>query len=91
MDITIEEDFPLSGGAILGIILFLMVLMAVAAAFLVLWLNKIGIISIYVPKYLRVYCLKNYMSYEEREIYGHDAQVGDIIMNAKELNLRVNI
>lgn len=91
MELSIREVFPLSGGAIFTIILFMMLFMALVVSVLILWLNKIGIISIYVPKKLRVYCLKNYMSYEEREIYGHDAQVGDIIQNAKELNLRVNI
>jgi hypothetical protein len=70
MEISIEEVFPLSAGAIFTIILFMMFFFAIVLAVLVLWLNKIGIISIYVPKYLRVYCLKSYMSYEEREIYG---------------------
>ena len=65
--------------------------MVIVGAALVLWLNKIGVINIYVRKELRIWCLKNYMSAEEREFYGHDAQVGDIIQNAKELQQRSQI
>lgn len=90
-DIQYVEVFPLSAGQIFIIIFFIMIFMAIAGAALVLWLNKIGVISIYVPKKIRVFCLKNYMSAEEREIYGHEAQVTDIIHNAKELNQRSQI
>jgi hypothetical protein len=67
----------LSGGAIFSIILFTLIFMAVAAFALVLWLNKEGYINIYLPKKLRVLCLKDYLSAEERLSKEHDEKMGN--------------
>ena len=68
MKMSIKPVAPMSGGAIFAIVLTLLLFFAAVAAVFVLWLNKIGIISIYVPKELRVFCLKDYLSYEEEQI-----------------------
>ena len=81
----------MSAGAIFTIVFFLMTLMAMAVAVLILWLNKIGLISIYIPQKFRVYLLKDYMTDEEIEIYGQGAILDDRVKNIKELSLRQNL
>lgn len=90
-DFLISEKRPLSGGAIFTIILFTFIFIAIGALALVLWLNKQGIIDIRIPKKLRPFCLKNFMTDKEKECVEHDEAVGTRIGQNTDLHKRLAI
>jgi len=60
-------------GSIAGIVVGIILVLIVVGLFIVYLLNKLEIISIYIPHEYRKYCLKGYLTREEKEAIKNDA------------------
>ena len=63
------EDFGLGGGAIFGIVFLVMLLCIFVVALLLLFLNKYGVINLYMPRKLRVFFINRFITPEQKQAY----------------------
>lgn len=82
------EKWPLSGGAIAAIVVFVLCIVFSLAVAIVLRLNKQGIINIYIPKEMRVYCLKDIMTEEQIRVMEERRQLRQVVDQTKTLEYR---
>lgn len=69
------EEHALSGWAIFGIILAVLISLAGIAVAVLYVLHKRKIIDVYIPYKLRVCCLKGYMTREESAAFKHNKKM----------------
>ena len=82
------EKWPLSGGVIFVIVFFVLLFVTALAIFIVLLLNKRGIITIYIPSYLRKWCLKDFMSPEQIDAIEAKKDLEKAVERSKSLEHR---
>jgi hypothetical protein len=73
------EDFGMGGGAIFGITLLALLITLLLAMLLLLFLNKYQVINLYIPRKLRVFFIKKFITPEQESAYlAEEATVGAI-------------